>query len=248
MEEAKKKGIITKFIGFIWGIFILLIPAIRLLSYNKHLKHCSRIVKNEVWFSQQRSRNYILSIVLMLPLAFCLYRGVNIVSNDLALTHRMTALERGVNPGNFVSNYIASISETERDSFTTRQEKIDSKSRLLAFLLLLGFGGSFSLVMGLMVLFFHPTTYNSKILKKLLIQNGAIHKDDADKAIVFATPIGFLVDIVGTAPRELASMDRIWAGLNIRIKDWIEDPKKRTTVFFRKSYELQDTYMYDKIE
>jgi hypothetical protein len=88
------------------------------------------------------------------------------------------------------------------------------------------------------------------MLRNLLISNGVRRKEDDENMVAFYTPMGVLVDITGSMPTDIVHNDRIWSSLNIKInkRDWLNDPSKRSLVFFKTDYELKNAYMYEDIK
>lgn len=231
-------------------------PSLKIIRQNSLINYCKRINKSgkdkevDPWFDKQRTRNWIIAIVLALPLTYALYKGTTYIENDPYLSQRLQKVEmENTRSGiiDSVSNYYYVLAYHPKDSHILKVQKYETKVRIVAFFIMFGFMFGLHLIGGL-VAAYHPITEDSAKLKEYLIRNGVIRREDSDSILVFATPLGFLVDTAGNSPHEIAHMDRIWAALNIKIKEWSEDPKKRSIVFFKKAYELKPLYEYKKIE
>ena len=75
-------------------------------------------------------------------------------------------------------------------------------------------------------------------------------REEEGSKVVLATKIGYLVDITGNTPINIASNDNIWIPLNVRVnKDWAENPQKRSLIFFKIAFELKkgDQYGFTQI-
>ena len=246
MEEEKKPGIISRTFRAFWFLILFLVPSIKILSFNKMLKRCKNITEDK-WFTKQLLLNYILALVLFIPIIVGVYKVDRIYDNAKFFHSKTEKIAKDAGFFGTIDAYKNIILLNKKD---TRKEKIEKKRiqiRFLAIFIVVITTLILQVSMSTIIIFFHPIILDSNKLKKLLMSNGIIRKEDEKESIVFATPVGFLITITGNSAKEIAYMDRIWAGLNIRIKDWIEDSDERSVVFFRKSFELQDVYIYDKL-
>ena len=246
MEEDKKPGIISRIFKAIWYLILFLVPSIKILSFNGLLRRAGKITEDK-WFSKQLLLNYMLALILFVPIVVGAYKTNKIYNNSKEFHAKVEKVSKDKSFFEKVDAYRSIIVLNKKD---TRSDKIEKKRiqiRFLAIFIVLSTTILLQVFMSTIIIFFHPILLDSAKLKKLLISNGIIRKEDEKEAIVFATPVGFLITITGNSAKEIAYMDRIWAGLNIRIKDWIEDPEERSVVFFRKAFELQDVYIYDKL-
>jgi hypothetical protein len=245
MEEEKKVSIFSKMFKLFWIILLYLIPSFRVLSFNKLLKRCYKITE-EKWFSNQIKRDYIIALLLFVPIIIGAYKINKTYSKDINFHNRVKVASDVDNFFDRMDSYYYTVASSEKDNKEAKLNKIETKIRLTAIGIILIINIIIQIIFAVLVIHFHPLRVKTDILTKLIVSNGIIRKEDLDKSIVFATPIGFLITITGSSAKEVAYMDRIWAGLNIRIKDWIEDDKERSVVFFRKAFELQPTYMYNE--
>lgn len=229
-------------------------PSLKILKQNSLIAYCKKINKNskeiDPWFDKQRVRNWIVAIILALPLTYALYKGTTYIENDPYLSQRLEKVKQdNQKAGIFdsIGNYYYVLAYHPKDSNSLKIQKYETRVRIVAFFIMFGFMFGLHLCGGI-ISSYHPLSEDSLKLKEYFIRNGIIRREDADGILVFATPLGFLVDTAGNSPHEIAHMDRIWAALNIKIKEWVEDPKKRSIVFFKKAYELKPMYEYKKIE
>lgn len=245
MEETKKKsGIFSKIFKSIKYLFVFLLPSLKLLSLNKYLNRGYKIEKDK-WFLKQKQRNIILSIVLIIPLFLTFYKTYKIIDNDVNFKLRINKL----NDKGFMDK-INSIGElvsiNKNDPLALKETKFETQARFLASGIVLFTGISLQFFLILLIMKYHPLIVETNKLKKQL--SGTIIKsENIDKALVFATPIGFLIDITGHSPDEVVRHRSIWDALNLTVKDFTKDPDQKSIVFFRKGFELQDKYMYEKI-
>lgn len=246
MEEKQKRSIFKKIFSLIGYIFIFLFPSVKLISLNKFLNKGYKIEKDK-WFLKQKQRNLVLSIIFLIPLFLTFYKSYNIIENDTNISSRMDLLDKKSNGFiDKITSYDDLIVIKQSDSLILKEAKFESQARFLASGIVLSFGLLFQLILAILITKFHPLITDTKKLKKLLIGQ-VINKENENKAIIFATPIGFLIDITGMSPEDVVSQRSIWDALNLTVKDFSRDPSQRSLVFFRKEFELQNVYMYDKL-
>ena len=189
----------------------------------------------------------MLSIVFLIPLFLTFYKSYNIIENDPNISSRMKVIEKKANGFiDKITSYNDLIVINQSDSLILKEAKFESQARFLASGIVLSFGLLFQLILAILITKFHPLITDTNKLKKLLI-GPVITKENENKAIIFATPIGFLIDITGMSPEDVVRQRSIWDALNLTVKDFSRDPNQRSLVFFRKEFELQDVYMYDKL-
>lgn len=242
--EKDKESIFSKISKLIKLTLLLVFPSVRILSFNKMLKRCNKIAKDP-WFNKQIRRDYIIAILLLVPIVMNFSRIGNIYSNDVNFQSRIDTVSKMDSVIDRVPAYYHTVVLTDKDTAEQVSQKIQTQIRLTAILLILSIAFGIQIILAFLISHYHPISLKTEKLEKLLLANGVIRKEDLATTIVFATPIGFLITITGSSAKEVAYMDRIWAGLNLRIKDWIEDEDERSLVFFRKAFELQNSYMYN---
>lgn len=248
-KEEKKESIFLKFLMYFLSI---LFPFVKMLVLNKQLSLAEQTLGLETkdkngnyispydYFYRQRNRNKILSLLSMLPLFVGFLISYQILTtNDIFL--------KGINSA---KREVVKMKFFEAKKKMEIANKIDpSVNEDIQFsisVILIGLFVSF--ISGIVLVYFHPIITETKKLKKYLMQSGYIKIED--NSTVLATKIGFLIDIAGNTPREIADSDRIWIPLNIRVnKDWAEHPQKRSLVFFKRAYELKkgDSYGFNEI-
>lgn len=245
-NNEKKRSIISLVFKIFSHIFNIFFPMFKLLSFNKNLKRCKRIVKKwEGLFSKMILRNYILAILSLLPWISSMY-GYSFVKNDVAYQNRVYELSKDKSFLSTPKIILRAILPISTDSMLLKKQKENTRIRFFAFFL---FSSPmiFLFVFGLVTNYFHPNIMDEKKLKKLLISNGILSQEDASSAVIHSTPVGFLLTITGHSPSEIAMTKRLWSSLNLKVKDWYEDPNQLSVVFFEKSFELKSEYIYDKV-
>ena len=227
--------------SLLWSIIkqltLALFPGIRLLKINQGLKRVNKFYKHE-WFDKQRKRNTLVSMAVSLPFLLCLLLAfVSIMNADPFW------LYLGKAKGALFSMEISRFFELLGRAWTAGSgaESMSSRSKFIAIVLLVGLVITF--ILGTIVMITHPLIKESKKLYQMLQRNGVIDKNDSSR-LVLATPLGFLIDITGNTAKEIKDSERIWMALNQRITDWAEDPNQRAICFFKKAYNLKNTYSY----
>lgn len=213
-------------------IFILLLPAITLIKLNLLLSRCQKITKNE-YFELQKKRNYIISGIISIPFLLGLLLSMIIIYKNDMMMNNLIQFKMLISKGIIIEAF---------KKFYNAFFHIESLGYSIAAIKVLSIGSVISMIMGFIVIKNMEIISQTKLLENLLKRNGIIEKDE--NRIVLATPVGFLIDITGSSAKELMYNERIWMALNIKIKDYIEDPNKRSVVFYQKAYELQNKYIY----
>lgn len=214
-----------------------LFPFFKMLWLNKQLKLAERTLIHELydkeknyarpydWFPRQRKKNLILSFVSVLPILFSLLISYKTLSTnpDLMKVYNSTKVKFYKKP-----KIVYDLKQVDKT--------INEDINLSVNMILISLG--FSFISGMIIVYLHPVITETKKLRNQLIQAGLIKKEE--QSVVLATPVGFLIDITGNIPAEIAKNDRIWIPLNVLVnKDWAENPEKRSLVFFKKTYELK---------
>lgn len=244
MENEKKVSIISKIFYLIKYFFVFLLPSLKLISLNKYLNKGYKIEKDK-WFIKQKQRNLILAFLLILPMVLTVYKTYALIDNDVNLKTRIENLsDKGI------IDKVKSLDDLVRieksDALAIKESKFETQARFLASGIVLFIGLTFQIMLVIVILRFHPLIADTEKLKKLLV-GSVIKKEEIDKKLVFATPIGFIIDITGMNAEDIVRQKSIWDALNLTVKDFSRDPEQRSLVFFRKEFELQDTYIYDKL-
>jgi hypothetical protein len=232
-EVEQKTGVFSILFSLVKKILILLLPSLTLLKLNFLLTRTQKIISSD-YLSQQKKRNYIISLCLIIPLGLSILLAIFIISKDKLLFQQLAYAKENLSKGiilTFFKNIYIAFFDEQSIGYLVNSAKM------------LGIGSILSMIMGFIALKNMDIIKQTKLLEDLLKRNGIFEKDDTNR-IVLATPIGFLIDITGSSAKELMFNERIWMALNIKVKDYIEDPNKRAIVFFKKSYELQNKYIY----
>lgn len=245
-KEEKKESVVLKITKYFLST---LFPFVRMMVLNRKLTLAEKTVGAEAkdskgayvppydWFKRQKMRNIIFGFAGTLPLILSLFISYKILTTNDILVRLTSSIKKDVmsfHLGDARRKYV--IVGDYLKKHTDTQKEIQSDIHVAIYSLFFGLVASFG--MGITLVYFHPIIVETNKLKKYLAQAGYIKLDENPE--VLATPIGFLIDITGNTPKEIADSDRIWIPLNIRVnKDWAENPTKRSLVFFKKAYELK---------
>ena len=209
--------------------FASLFPSYVLLQMNRNLSKAYSFYDNP-WLSSQVKRNWLVMIILSSLFLMPIGLGLMAIKGNRELQGRFNNVEKA-----FSNREISKA--TQLLSFTFKEKKFVLVLQVFGTLALFG------LLLGNFIIMNHSLVKDSKKLIKFFRNEGIINKDNANPTVLF-TPIGILVDISGSAPKEIALNERIWLGMNIQIKDWAEDPEKRSLVFFKTAFKLKARYDY----
>lgn len=214
--------------------FMILFPGFQLLKINSLLKKSNRIYKHP-WFAKQRLRNLIVSFLVSSPIFFTGLIGGIVVYKDPELFKNLKQSQEYAMKFEIGKAWDKGVYAVSNDKTVDRMKTV-TKAILV--------GALMSFILGTLVVFNHSSIQESKVLYDMLQRNGIIERDDKSRTVL-ATPLGFLIDITGNTAKEVKDNERIWMALNQRVTDWAEDADKRALVFFKKSYQLKDKYIYD---
>lgn len=247
-REEKKESIVLKF--FLKALETLF-PIVHMIQLNSKLTLAEETlgkstthekIKNKNgkeqlvyrspygYFARQRKLNLLASLVSLFPLIFGIVFSYFVLSSNLYFMKGLNAFKRDMSK--------FKVSEAiKKFDIANQIDPSVYKDMKLALYTTLG-GLVLSSLSGAVLIYMHPIISDTNKFKEGLEKAGFIKKDEGQDLL--ATRIGFLMDISGHVPREIADSDRIWIPLNIRInKDWSEHPKKRSLVFFKQSFELK---------
>jgi hypothetical protein len=119
------------------------------------------------------------------------------------------------------------------------EKKFDLEIKLTLYLTLSG------LLVSNYLVYSYDLIYETKRLIVLLKNEGIVDRDSKNPFVLF-TPVGVLMDVSGSAPKEIVANERIWIAMNVKLKnDWAEDPERRSLVFFKTAFDLKNVYKYD---
>lgn len=230
-KEEKKPSL---FWSMTKSLIIFLFPGFKLMKINGQLKRINKFYKHD-WFLRQRVRNTIFGLLSSMPFILSTALTFLILYKDPVLMKNLNLFQHNLTSFELIKAY-------DRLIFTFNNAETVSRISAIMKLQAVGFGLSF--LLGSIVILFHPLIADTRKLYDLLKKNGIIDRDESNR-LVLATPLGFLIDITGSSAREVQENDRIWRGMNKRIKDHSEDPQERAVVFFKQAFELQDSYIYN---
>ena len=248
-QNNEKKSIFQKIQRIISLTLYFLFPSVKLLAMNKRLKKADDILENkEGWFKRQIRKNYILSIVFLIPLAILPYKAYVHLDNDLNFHKRIYQASQTQDIIPKIENYYYSIFEKETDSKELKQAKFETQARFFASFIVLFISLTIQLLITVLVFVFHPIYVMTENLKDGLIENAGFKKEKILQNPVLATPMGCLINVEGRKPQELIANTGLWNTLNIKVRnEFYQDEEKNSLVFFPKTFELKNKYIYDQI-
>lgn len=218
---------------------------------GKNNDHFDDVIANVSLYTKQKILNLILGFMFSMPLIISLIIANSTIKKDTYFMNRVdtvssskiSILEKG-------KAYFYTISVSIKDNEREQDRKYYTKIILTRISLMIGLGLILQLIGGYTFVYSHPQEEKNQMLRNLLVSNGVRRKEDDSNMVAFFTPMGVLVDITGSMPTDIVHNDRIWSSLNIKInkKDWLNDPSKRSLVFFKTDYELKPSYMYENIK
>lgn len=254
-EEVKKNSIVWKMIK-VFGR--TLFPIFNIFYINHHLKLCEKTLHKELknskgeynapydWFPKQKRKNILWGLGSLLPLLVAILLSYVILSSNPIFSRGIKAANAQISFSKALKGFGIKDAIKKLEIANQYDPTFYQDIRISLYLV---FGGLFtSMIIGSILVYRHPLLIDTNRLKKELERSGFIRPED--NHVVFATEVGFLIDITGSVSREIADSDRIWTSLNVRVnRDVAENPEKRSLVFFKKAFELKngDEYGFDKI-
>lgn len=228
-QEAKEIGLAQRTLKIIVFLFKVFFPAYILIQMNFALNKASKFYKNP-WFGRQIRRNFIVILILSSLFLLPLIIGSKAIQGNKEFNKRLTVAKESLSKD--IKRFIPNLKYALSEDIFLAEIKI--------------FGGLtlFGMLFGNFIIFFaHDLIINSRKFAKILKNEGVINRENSHPLAVW-TPIGVLVEISGSAPKEISLNERIWLAMNMEVKDWAENPDKRSLVFFKTSFKLQSRYDY----
>lgn len=223
--------------SWMWRLFVALVgimfPVFSMMRLNSQLKKAQKIYKHS-WFTRQRIKNFFIGFVATTPFLLTLALMSVLLYKD---PNFLPKLSEG-------QSLILDLSPIKAyDAFYTAFTHPETTKRMQTGFPLVVVGFFTTLILGTFVRYKHPLIEKTKQLYKDLQRSGVIEKEEKNRLVLY-TPLGCLVDVKGSTPKAVKEDVRIWTGLNIKVKDFSEDPDKISLVFFKKTYELKNKYIY----
>lgn len=235
--EEKKPSIFWKAFK---TILTLLFPVFKILYLNHLLKLAENTLGKEVkeppydWLRRQRMRNLLWGLGGSLPFLFSIFFSYQVLVSNEYVVRGYNAVEKEVKALKPKEAY-------KKYNIAMQLPSVKEDIAAAGYSILFGFFSS--LMIGSILVYRHPLTKNTALLRAQLEKARIIREED--NHIVLATEVGFLIDITGSISREVADADRIWTSLNVRVnRDVAEHPEKRSLVFFKKAFELKSGGAY----
>jgi hypothetical protein len=211
----------------------IMFPIFSLMKLNSQLKKAQKIYKHS-WFSRQRAKNLFIGLLATLPFLLVLSLASFLLYKDPLFFKSLGQAKDAL-----LNLEVTGIYKKFMFAFSNKE----TAHRLATLYPILMSGFFTTLILGFVVRVKHPLIEKTKQLYKDLQRSGVIEKEEKNRLVLY-TPLGCLVDVKGSTPKAVKEDTRIWTGLNIKVKDFAEDPDKISLVFFKKTYELKDKYIY----
>jgi hypothetical protein len=229
MKTDKEEKPLSELISVISVIFGIIFPWVELIKMNMTLSRISKFYKSN-FFKAQKRKNLLFVLVstaiTYLPGFLCL----------LALKGNRAFNLRAEKVIELVSNFeISSALKIVELILSDKTFIFITKYTITSSL----FGIIFS---NLIIKFFHEIIVSTKKFKQILKKEGII--DENSSSSILFTPIGAFLDITGSSAKEIQNNERIWLAMNIEVKDYAQNPDKRSELFFKSAFNLKSRYDY----
>jgi hypothetical protein len=253
--DDKKPSPIWRAFKFLASIFF---PIFKLLVINYNLTLCEKTLGKDLrdkngeyvnpygWFNKQKRLNILWGLGSLLPIIFGIIFSYVVLSSNPIFIKGINAAKREISISKVLKGFGVSDAKRKMEVANQYDPSVNQDIQISFYAVI--FGLIISMIIGIMLVYYHPIEKDSLRLRRELERAGIIRPED--NHIVFATAVGFLIDITGSVSREIADSDRIWTSLNVRVnRDVAENPERRSLVFFKRAYELKtgSEYGFDKI-
>jgi hypothetical protein len=235
-EQKNKKNVFSYAASMTKFVLKSVFPSYALLQMNRTLGRVRKFYPNE-WFSRQIRRNYVVSFLTFILLFGPIALGTLAIRGNREFTLRtgkaisaLTQPNRNIAINAKVALLYVKSAINERKFGTV----VYYTSVWILFVVL---------VSNLMVFYFHEIGSQTRKTIKILHKEGIIDREKSNPMVLW-TPIGVLIELSGSAPKEVKLNERIWMALNIQVNDWEEDHNLRSLVFFKTSFKLKARYEY----
>jgi hypothetical protein len=225
-DKEDKKSSLSLILSF---LVKFLFPWSELLKMNALLKKVNGFFKNKFFLDQRKKNNSVIVLTLLATIIPGLLGYLAIMGNK-AFFYRIDKVLELYNNKRY-SMIVPALKWAFSEKLFVLEFKITAISILGGIII-----SNFLIYVGNRIIF------ETKKFKKILIKEGIIKEED--KTSVLFTPIGAFIDVSGSSPKEIQSNDRIWMAMNIEVKDFAQNPDKRSELFFKSAFNLKSRYDY----
>lgn len=249
-EVIKKQGILLKLFKLLLKFLGVFFPFIKIIKINRLLRRASQVYDQEEsghpYFFNQRIKNWLLVLLTVSPILLGGAFSYTTVSSNKALQAASKLAIKEYNKNKsilIIPSIIKAKNKFDKVLKNPKVKKYNPQETINQAIFVFLLGVIVSFMMGLVITRYHPNVVETKILTKMLRDQG-MFKNNKDP-IVLATPLGYLIDITGYRPREIEENQNIWMALNVRIDGSLQDSEVLALVFFTRAYELKKSYFYE---
>lgn len=228
LNQSEKDSRNHKRFFFLKLILSFVFPWTELIKMNTLLKKVSSFYKNDFFINQKR-KNLFVAILTVSITYLPLLLGFLALKGNRAFDLRTAKIME------LLSSF--EISSAAKVLSITITDPI--------FLLIIKFTFSVFLIglllSNLLIYGVNSIVSDTSKFRKILKKEGILSDDSGE---VLFTPVGAFLDISGSSAKEIQNNDRIWLAMNIEVKDYVPNPKKRSELFFKSAFNLKSRYDY----
>lgn len=228
LTQSEKDSRNHKLFFFFKLILSFVFPWAELIKMNTLLKKVSSFYKNDFFINQKR-KNLFVAILTVSITYLPLLLGFLALKGNRAFDLRTAKIMELLSSFE-ISSAVKILSITITDPI---------------FLLIIKFTFSVFLIglllSNLLIYGVNSIVSDTSKFRKILKKEGILSDDSGE---VLFTPVGAFLDISGSSAKEIQNNDRIWLAMNIEIKDYAQNPEKRSELFFKSAFNLKSRYDY----
>lgn len=228
LTQSEKDSRNHKLFFFFKLILAFVFPWAELIKMNTLLKKVSSFYKNDFFINQKR-KNLFVAILTVSITYLPLLLGFLALKGNRAFDLRTAKIMELLSSFE-ISSAVKILSITITDPI---------------FLLIIKFTFSVFLIglllSNLLIYGVNSIVSDTSKFRKILKKEGILSDDSGE---VLFTPVGAFLDISGSSAKEIQNNDRIWLAMNIEIKDYAQNPEKRSELFFKSAFNLKSRYDY----
>lgn len=228
LTQSEKDSRNHKLFFFCKLMLSFVFPWAELIKMNTLLKKVSSFYKNNFFINQKR-KNLFVAILTVSITYLPLLLGFLALKGNRAFDLRTAKIMELLSSFE-ISSAVKILSITITDPI---------------FLLIIKFTFSVFLIglllSNLLIYGVNSIVSDTSKFRKILKKEGILSDDSGE---VLFTPVGAFLDISGSSAKEIQNNDRIWLAMNIEIKDYAQNPEKRSELFFKSAFNLKSRYDY----
>jgi hypothetical protein len=228
-EQPQKSNQLLAVLGLVGFVMETIFPSFLMIKISHIVGKFSW--EGDQWFRDEQRQCLKLIVALLIPSVIGIYGSYRSI-RDLQVNRQI------------IDRPVASL---KNKKFGKAQ---DEALKALASLPIKSAGRSIALWFALpsLISFYirarNPILRKTRKFRKVLKRQGFWR--DGKPGLAVYTPVGFLVDVTGHNPKDVALDHSIWQAMNVTVdeREYVEKPDQRSIILFKTAFVLKHEYHY----